>query len=199
MDDELKKYEDRAIRWQETALSQMGYTNNIILTLTLAFLAFAFNDNTIPSTSFTPNTALNNNLCLHFSSVVCLMLSVLFGVASSLFRLYDFRITRNITLTRKRYYEETLDGETDSKTLPDYSFPYPKCKLQFKTAFHIICRRIKLIEKNTLKEKNGKKQFNYLRRQSFVLGILSWKCLKLQFILLSVAVITYTINLIILH
>lgn len=197
MDDKLKKYEDRAIRWQETALSQMGYTNNIIMTLTLAFLAFAFNDNAIPTISISNNSASTLKLCLHIITVGSLMLSVLFGVATSLFRLYNFRINRNITLTRKRYYKEKLDDETISKTLPDYSFPYPKCKLQFKTAVHTICRRIKLIKKNTLKEKNGIKQFNHLRRQSFVLGILSWKCIKRQFISLSVAVITYTLNLII--
>jgi hypothetical protein len=196
MDDKLKKYEDRAIRWQETALSQMGYTNNIILTLTLAFLAFAFNDKTIPTISFSNNSASHLKLCFHISSVVFLMLSVLFGVATSLFRLSDFRITRYITLTRKRYYECAVKEEKHSKYLSAKSFNHPKFCQQCQTAFRGLFNNLNRIDKIEATSNLNKDKFAKLREESHITGIISWHCIRFQFYCLVIGITLYSCNLI---
>ncbi len=38
----METYKERHIRWQNTTINQLGYANNIIITLAIAFLSFVY-------------------------------------------------------------------------------------------------------------------------------------------------------------
>lgn len=196
MDEKLNEYKERDVRWQDLALTQLGYTNNLILTLMIGFLAFAFDKEFLSTFSCSKNSIYSLKMCFYILTILSVIISIGCGVMTSLSRLYDFRITRHIVLTRQRFYCECKNSP---KALPAYDFPKPKFKLRFKTLCHVLFRQIDFIEKKEIKDllnnKQSKKNFNKLRRTANTLGILTWRLLKAQFLFLVISLILYSINL----
>ena len=63
MDEKLMEFKERHSRWQDISLTQLGYTNNIFLTLTIGFLAFAFDEEKLSTLSILKNSVFNLKMC----------------------------------------------------------------------------------------------------------------------------------------
>lgn len=196
MDDKLNGYMERHIRWQDITLEQLGYTNNVLLTIASGFLAFAFDKKYLSTLSFSRDSVFNLEMCFNIMIVLSLLISITYGLLTSLSRLYDFRITRQIVLIRQRFYDEC---KNEPRPLPIYDFPRPRFQQRFKTFFLVLFRQLKSIDKkeikNLLNNKNSIKKFNRLRRDADTLGILTWRLLNFQFLFLMISMIFYSIYL----
>jgi hypothetical protein len=198
MDEKLKEYKERHIRWQNISITQMGFTNNILITIAIGFLAFAFKDKDLTPFKFCLCGNFNWFLLLNFLSLIFLFVSITNGILTSLSRLYDFRITRNITLTRQRFYEYAMKNKLSKTYLFDFDFPNPKCK-EGICAIKLIFHGIDVITKNESSKIRTdyilRKKFNNLRKLSKTLGILSWLLLRCQLVALLISLFFYTISL----
>ncbi len=133
-------------------------------------------------------------------SILLLITSISAGIITALSRLYDFRITRQITYIRKYYYSNK------NKSLPKYK--YEIISNNFKKFWSLIWKAILILvyyktytfeEDDILTIPENKilqEQFIKLRKDSYILGILSWASLKIQFRTLLVSLILYAISLI---
>lgn len=202
MNDEHKDYVERHIRWHNTTIQHLGFTNNLIITLSIGLIAVLINKDLLSTISFSLGSYFSWNLTLHLLTLLSLLLSTLSGIINTMSRLYDFRITRNISLTRQRVYVE--DGKR--KKMSDFSFD----KTTSIKALLVLCsvlssNDIGLLERNDAKilaediDKNKvnelKYKFNKLRGMSSALGELTWKTIKWQVLFLLAAIILFSISL----
>lgn len=97
--DEYKNLIDRVVRWDKYRIDQLSITNNLIFTLSLAFLGFLVNSD---------HEILNCN-CWFFSirllSFFFLIVSLITGSWTSYNRLVDFRITSKLTKKERLLFE----------------------------------------------------------------------------------------------
>lgn len=96
---------EKHIRWQGIALTQLGYSINLILTFSLAVIGFGV--------SLWSNE-WKHHICFCFYSValISLFLSIIFGLGCTITRLYDFRKTREINkLKRRVVYSPTTSAK----------------------------------------------------------------------------------------
>ena len=196
MTDKSADYKERHLRWQNYTITQLGYVNNIIFTISIGFLAFAFDKEFLSTFSFMKDSVFSWKMLFYLMTIFCLTASIWYSIVTSISRLYDFRITRQITLTRMRYYSEFKDGDY---ILPDYDFRKPKCKEKFGTFCKIIFKELVFLTKQETKllkqQSNLMKKFNYLRKLSHNLGIISWRGMKMQLLFLFSSLIFYIISL----
>jgi hypothetical protein len=90
-DNDRKAFE----RWQEFALTQLGYTINLILTFTGATLAFA-----VKTMMESPRVLGHWGHYLFHSSLLLLGISIMVGVGANITRCVDFSTTRRAALAR---------------------------------------------------------------------------------------------------
>jgi hypothetical protein len=83
------------LRWQDTAITQLGYTINLVLTLAGAALGFAVKT-MMESKEVLPHLP---RLLFH-SSVWLLSISILAAVAANFTRCHDFRLSRRAARAR---------------------------------------------------------------------------------------------------
>lgn len=109
----VNEYKNRYVRWQEFTLTQLSNTNNIILTLTTALLAFA-----VTKTDFKLTTSCCLRLCFIIGYVL-LLGSILAGLLLTFRRLNDFRKTKDtIKFKRQRFETENeIKNHGDVKTI----------------------------------------------------------------------------------
>jgi hypothetical protein len=85
---------DRYLRWQGIAITQLGYTINLMMTLSGGVLAFAIKgklDGAVKASGFSWRSAL-----------IFLGCSVLFAIAANVTRAWDFRYTRGAARARMK-------------------------------------------------------------------------------------------------
>lgn len=85
---------DSYLRWQEFAIAQLGYTINLMMTLSGALLAFVIKgkfDGTIKA-----------NGCGWRAALIFLGCSVLFAIVANVSRALDFRYTRQAARARMK-------------------------------------------------------------------------------------------------
>lgn len=75
---------DRFVRWQTNLRNQVSFTNNLLLTISIAISGFLFNQ--IIKEDFT----VNNNFCY---GLCLLILSIFLGITTNISRIIDFRLT----------------------------------------------------------------------------------------------------------
>ena len=114
MDDELKNYIERHRNWQNFALSQFSFTNNLLLTISLGFLAYL--------SEKVKNYQLATIPWQYVMSLLLTLFSIFEGIIVTISRLYDFRISRHVAYVRLRYYKEKDKIQSDKKGLPDFDF-----------------------------------------------------------------------------
>jgi hypothetical protein len=85
------------LRWQEIALKQMGYTLNLVLTLTTASLGFGVN---LLAGGKVPRTGPGS--WVFRGSLIILVAAVAFGLLANCSRLLDFRYTRRAARHREK-------------------------------------------------------------------------------------------------
>lgn len=191
MKNELKnEYHERNIRWTQTALNQLSFFNNLLLSLSVGFLAFCFEyeffKNLTPSLK---DIAWSKSFLI--VSIILIVLSIIIGLIISVSRLKDFRITRAINQIRQRTYEhsdELLDESTPEK--------YKRIKrtfILFKKPPEITIEECKKYNEHT----NFDFRFRELRNIAHNLGINSWNYTGYQAILFGFSIIFYLCSLII--
>lgn len=196
MEDELKDYKERHIRWQNFAITQLGYTNNIITTLGIGFLAFAFDKEFISTFSLSSYSVFSCKMLIYLLTILFILISLGFGILTSISRLYDFKISRHVAITRQRFFDKC---KNEPKPLPESDFPNAKCKELTRALCKILFRDLEFLTKEETKElwkeSSLMDRFNGLRRLADTLGVLSWCSMKLQFLFLLLSLIGYSINL----
>jgi uncharacterized membrane protein YhaH (DUF805 family) len=95
----IDKYRERFIRWQLLTQTQLSNTNNLILGLTVGFLAFSVSKTDL---KFPKDCLL---LIFFILSYLLLLISILTGLLLTYSRLYDFRKTKEIIKKKRRRFE----------------------------------------------------------------------------------------------
>lgn len=180
MDDKLKFYNDRYAYWTDIALSQLSFTNNLLLTISLGFLGFCFNNETADSLWKT-------------LSIITIGISILLGLCIVFCRLYDFRISRRLLLIRKRVYEKK------KIKLPEESLGKFKMRHRLGAFLNVLFTALPEVTNEEIEEydKNEEKidtNFVKLRILSKKLGSASWTWTKTQVLFFLLSITSYIIN-----
>lgn len=187
MDDELKNYIERHRNWQNFALGQFSFANNLLLTISLGFLAYLFEK---------VNDCQSNPIPWSYKvSLVLILLSIFEGIIVVISRLYDFRISRHVAYIRMRYYKKKK--ENDKGTLPDFDFKRPNFCTRINAFCNVFFCSLELLtqnEINNIDQKIYKEKFNSFRELSNALGIISWIGLKWQATFLILSCVFYAIS-----
>lgn len=193
MSEKLEDLKEVHIRWQSAANVQLGVTNNIISTISIGFLAFAFDKDFLSTFSISQKSEFNCKMLFHILAIISLIVSIGLGLATSLSRLNDFRITRNIALTKWRFYKLSNSSiEPLVKHLPK-----PKIKSSFLLKKLLLGPNI-LLREETENLKEGDPTLNKfiaLRALSDRLGGFTYCGLKWQLLLLFLSLILYSLSL----
>lgn len=197
-----KNYIDRHRNWQNKAIDQLSYANNFLLTITVGLLAFVFEKDVFSKIHFCIcDCSFNWPLTLYSFSLFFTALAILTGIFVLVSRLYDFRISRHITLIRKRFYKYNQDISEQNKNaaiLWHKDFKEPNFCQQIGAIVKVIFKKIKFLEKSEmeiLKSSFPRQKFEDLREFSFRLGFISWKWTKLQGLYFAMSVLLYCIYL----
>jgi hypothetical protein len=113
--EKVNEYRKRFVRWHELTLNQFSNTNNLILTLTTAILAFS-----VSKTEF----KLPTDCCIllgFISGYVLLLGSILAGLLLTFNRLNDFRKTKEIIKYKRQRFEtkNEIENHGDTKTITE--------------------------------------------------------------------------------
>ena len=204
MTDKEINYIERHRHWQDQAINQLSSANNFMLTISIGLLAFCFDKSVFSKMKFCLcSCKIDWSLTLHFFALLFLTISIMYGMAVLVTRLYDFRITRNISLTRQRFYTENekriTDENPNATVLPATEFPYPSFRKRMNAIFKVIFIEIDLLTKTeSLEVKTNEhtlNKFNSLREFSFTLGTISWRFPRFQALFFGLATLLYVLSL----
>lgn len=193
MADELHDYKERHRFWTEISLEQLSTTNNLLLTISTGFLAFCFDKQSIKSIITDSTLSYNWSLFYYFASLALIALSITLGIAVLFCRLYDFRISRHLSLTRKRYYQKHSKVITIGKNEGNINM----CHRLKSLHFIIFCKFPFISEgwiNENLQDKKLIEGIEKLKQLSKVLGSATWLWTKIQVLLFFSSVICYVLH-----
>lgn len=190
------KYHERYVRWQDNTRKQLSFFNNLLLTLSVGFLSFAYmdiSDLNIELRLSNPNVSTT----LLVYSIVSISISVFVGLLCVINRLYDFRITTHINQVRYWVWKHS-NIELDENS----SLEYNKCERRLLTISLFCCgfRRIKIEECKELKNACFEKRcefsakFKKLRTLTHNLGIGTWNRLNWQILLFIIGIVCFVLS-----
>jgi|ERR1035437_3378324 hypothetical protein len=193
--DKLSEYISRNDFWTEKTINQLGYSVNLFTTVGIALLGYLVtNRDKFPHLYISCDAEFNGILALYMISAITIIVSIGFGFASILSRLFDFRITRHLALSRKRFLsrnkEKALNNNSsealiDSKIIDISNEKY--CPI-FKK---YLLGKAEFINETDFEESNVIEKFEELRKESKILGNLTWKFHGYQICLFFLTVIIY--------
>jgi hypothetical protein len=191
----IEDYKSRHKEWRDLSVNQLSNVNNAFTSLGIGFLAFIFKPDLISNLTLSLSEAESKPTFL-CCSLVLLISSIALGLIVLLTRLYDFRISRHIALTRQR----TMEFYKTKKGL------LPNSKHEKINIFHRLCAffklvfcRIDFVTRNDIEKKEKsfvKDKFISLQRFADILGSATWKWLKMQILFFLLSIISYGIFLI---
>ncbi len=195
--DVQKAYDERYLRWATKSRNQLSFLNNLLLTLSVAFLTLIFRDKYF-YTYFTLKNP-DRDLTLSVLSLIAILISIGFGFITALDRLWDFRITSKITLIRKRMYKHS-NTKLDESSSEKYGFVQVLSmywKLLVESYPNILIEQCKTFD-NISDYKKGKIKDNFkeLRTVSYNLGLKTWGHLKIQMVTFMISVILFGLSII---
>ncbi|MFN6380661.1 MAG: hypothetical protein ACK4WD_15385 [Flavobacteriales bacterium] len=201
-------FENESYRyWQEKAISHLTLTNQFLTGISLAFLAFCFNEFNFKECNLTYSVeGINWSITLQALSMCFILISVILGIVVIFVRLIDFRITRNVSLSKARIRQELIKKKLRRKESQineyfDVEFETPKLRERVDLIFLILFNKYKLISREETKERFNDPAFyekiNDLRALSFGLGTISWKIPNRQLLMIVMSVIFYVTSLVI--
>jgi len=182
----LDEYTSRNNFWTDKAINQFGYSINLFTTIGIGLLGYLVtNRNKISKLEYIKDGDINYTLVFYYSSLIIIFISILFGFISILSRLYDFRITRHLALTRKRFLKrkKAKEGLIDSKIIDISKDNY--CTVFRKNLFE----KIEFINESHFENGNVPEQFEELRKSSKILGAISWKTHKIQILFFMIGIL----------
>ena len=202
MQEKEVNYIERQRNWQNKAIEQLGFANNFLLTLSVGLLVFLFKESIFSKIHLCIcGCSINLTLTLYVLAFLFVFLSSLTGTCVVFTRLYDYRISRHIVLTRQRFYiankEETIH-EQNAAVLWHSDFKEPKYLQRIGTIIRLLFLKLPFLnekEMKSLKSQFPKSKFESLRKFSFWLGIISWKWTKLQSLYFALSIIFYSLYL----
>lgn len=173
----IKEYIERSRFWTDKAINQLGYSINLITTIGIGIFGYLI------SNSEKLKATCGSNL-FYYISLFLLFLSITFGTLSIFSRLCDFRISRNLSQTRKKFLSKLKNEEglinTKENLYKKQKFIIPFIKIVFGN--------INLISDEDLNSDiELKSKFERLQKQAFVLGMGTWKfhIIQIFFLLFS--------------
>ncbi len=194
---EIEDYKKRNSEWRNLSLNHLSIVNNTFTSLALGFLVFVFKSNIISDFTISILCA-DTKPTLIFCSLLFILISISIGLLILLTRLYDFRISRHLALTRQR----VMSHYNSTKGLLPYN--NSERKYNFCDRFNALCKiifcKIDFIHINEIKKKEKifiKEKFVKLQGFANILGSATWRWLKLQIFSLLISIILYWIYIII--
>jgi hypothetical protein len=186
------KYHEREMRWNNKTLNELSFLNNLILTLSVGFLAFSYKTELLKNAHFAIKD-INWSITLIIFSLFAIVFSILIGLIVSINRLIDFRLTRFINLIRYRmikHASKKLDESTPEKfgRVKRFFLPLPFI-LKFPRITIEECKKFKDLSSNEKKMILDK--FKLLRKITFNLGYSTWRKTLLQILLFAVSILLY--------
>ena len=207
----LKEYSERHRFWADLAVKQTTFSNNVLLTISIAVFGYFFVNRGVVYKVLVLDFALpiNRPVALFMVGTLFIFFSMLFGLLVSFTRLYDFRLTRHILLTRKRAMEECYrlpDGELHEESLCQSFIGF--LRIIFNFGKYKIKKAEVRIKKSEVADCNGppfnlypskelRKKFNYLRSRSDSFGSLTHRLLIWQLLFFSFGFCLYAIVMVI--
>lgn len=186
----LDQYRQRQKDWAERAVTQMSAANNLLLTLSSGMLAFCFDKEVFKTIHFKSSEEIDWTMCFYVSSITLMVISIAYGVAVLLARLYDFRISRHLALTRQRIFEKH-----SGKKLPATDLGESVFKERFGILYIILFSNLPFITRTAIDQYNAtsglETNFDRLRKISSVLGSSSWIWTKFQVAGFFISVLLY--------
>lgn len=197
--EKIARYKDRQSKFHDLASNQLSLTSNLLLTLSIGFLAFTFNKSAVPNIYINKDHDIDWSVVTYLISLLSVSLSVLLGITVLYSRHYDFRITANIIRVRRKVFEKF-----DAK-LPEASTVQTKISFyqQLSVFFSIVFVRLDLIrsEKDidgfTDDKKGFINRFKKMLRTVWILGSISLLWTKIQGLAILVAIISFVMYLVI--
>lgn len=193
MADKLQDYKDRHKDWTDISLSQLSTTNNLLITISTGLLVYCFDKETFRKIIINTSQSIIWSHFFYVASIGALTISIAYGIGVLFSRLYDFRISRHITLVRKRVFEDHAEATLPDDDLGEFNFCH-----RIVAIFQIIFIKLPFINKTDLIDyKTGgqvTKDFNKLRRISKILGLATWRWTKIQVLLFFLAILCYVIH-----
>lgn len=207
----LRAYSERHRFWADQAVKQTTFSNNILLTISIAVLGYFFVNRGVIYKILVFDFALPIDwpAALFVVGTLLILSSILFGLFVSFSRLYDFRLTRHILLTRRRAMKECY-------LLPDDELPEESLRQSFIGFWGIIFKFGKYslkkaelkIENSSTSDCNGppfnlhpskelREKFNYLRSRSDSFGKLTHRLLIWQLLCFAFGLCFYGIVMVI--
>jgi hypothetical protein len=100
--EKIDRYKERFNKWHAKQIDLLTFTINLIFTISIAFLGFIIN--------------MSNSRCpsLKGSIFIVLGITITLGILALITRLNDFRITKNITKSRRWIYELENDIQNEN-------------------------------------------------------------------------------------
>lgn len=196
--DLIKEYKEREAKWLDKSLAQLTFFNNLLLTLSLGFLAFSYKNSCIDKL-FLDLKSPNWKFTFIVFSFILISISIFKGLFVAINRLYDFKVTRHINQIRHRMIEHSnikLDETSPSK------FDYlRKFILPFQVMIDIpiiTMEECKNYNNSTeQKRKEIKYRFRELRNIGKNLGLNSWRNTNLQILYFALGILFYLLGIIV--
>lgn len=177
--EKLQEYICRNNLWTDRTITQLGYSINLFTTIGIAFLGYIITHrDKFPHLSISCDSEFSWILSFFVFATIMIVVSIGFGFTSVMSRLLDFRITRHLALSRKRFLvrnkekainEDRKIGLIDSNIIDisnERSYPVFKKHILGKTDF---------ISEYDFKESKVIDKFEKLRKESKILGRMTWK------------------------
>lgn len=193
-ENKLREYTNRNNFWTERTINQLGYSINLFTTVGIAFLAYLGTSKEIfPKLDISCYSEFSWALALYIISIILIVLSVGNGFKSILCRLFDYRITRHLALSRKRYLtrnknviaEDRSKGLIDSKIIDISGLKY------YPIFRNHLLGKIDFIIESDFNRGLVIEKFDRLRKESKILGDTTWRCHRWQIALFFLAIFIY--------
>jgi len=190
--DKLQEFKNRQKEWRDISVTQLSNTNNILLTLSSGLLAFCIEKEKAFKFRIDLCKEIDWLATTYWVFIFLLGLSITYGIGVLLSRLYDFKISRHIALTRQRFYEKHELG-LSYEDLEDSS-----CNDRMCVLIQILFCKLPFITRkeieNIVDQEKVKDKFKRLRTMANILGKASWRWTKIQVSLFLISGLIYLIH-----
>jgi hypothetical protein len=190
MTDEMTDYSQRQKDWRDISSNQLSLTNNILVTTSTGYFVLVFDREILSQITIDFAADIDWPRLFYIGSFILIFASIPYGLSVMFCRLYDFRISRHLALTRQRILK------AHSERLPHTdvgSISWGDRVNQFLRVLFVRIDFISQADIDSYKDNrtNFKRRFNSLRRQAEILGRSTWKWTKIQVLLLVLSVVLY--------
>lgn len=188
-------YKQSQKEWRDISVTQLSNTNNVLITLSSGLLAFIMDKSEKNQFIINFSHKINYETSTYWCSVFILGISICYGISVLLTRLYDFRISRHIILTRQRFYKSYINDTNHTKELSRSDLGKFNRKDRVSIFCSIIFCKLPRIEITRIDNKeNIDDDFKKLRIMSKVLGTATWRWTKIQVFLFLLSGFIYLIH-----